>query len=86
VTTRQNYPAVLATRRNMDAYADAHPSRPYKDGILIGRPAIAYSPTTGEQYSATSGDYFMRGMDDPLLDSEGEPMILVHTRTIYEGV
>ena len=69
--------ASLATRRNMDAYEAAHPSRPFKGGVLIAPAAIAYSPNTGEQYSASSGDYFMIGMDEPLRDSDGEPMILV---------
>ena len=61
--------ACLATRRNMDAYAAAHPNR--------APAAIAYSPNAGEHYSASSGDYFMLGIDEPLRDSDGEPMILV---------
>jgi hypothetical protein len=53
---------MLATPKNMSLYAD--------DTV------IAYSPLTGEETSATAGDYWMMRFDEPLLDSEGEPMIL----------
>ena len=43
----------------------------YKPGVF------AYSPATGEQYSANPNDYFwLTDADGPLTDSEGEPMIL----------
>ena len=61
----------LATRRNMEEAASR------------GKRAVAFSPMTCEQYSATSGDYFMRGMDEPLLDAEGEPMVLVISTVHY---
>jgi hypothetical protein len=44
----------------------------YTEGV------IAWSPTTGEEYSADPGDYFMLGDDDMLKDDGGEPMLLVH--------
>lgn len=47
---------------------------------------IAYSLLTGEEYSATPGDYWHLSQDEPLLDSEGEPMILVTRRRIFEEV
>jgi hypothetical protein len=53
----------LATRENMRKYA--------------GLPGVfAYSPTTGEQYSATPGDYFWLPEGEVLTDSDGEPMVL----------
>lgn len=54
---------MLATPRNMSKVAD-----------LAG--VMAYSPTTGERYSATEGDYWNRPPDEPLLDSESRPMFL----------
>jgi hypothetical protein len=71
----------LATPENMKKYEAANQPRPYKDGTLMPRPAIAYSPDTGEQYSATSGDYWHMKDDEPLRDENGEPMILVVSQT-----
>lgn len=48
-----------------------------------GKQAFAYSPTTLEQSSATPGDYFMLGEDEPLTDSDGNPMHLVVKATRY---
>jgi hypothetical protein len=86
MTKRTDYrDPILATRRNMEKYAST--ARTLANGVTIrAADPVAYSPITGEEYSATSGDYYMRGMDDPLLDSEGEPMILVRVRMVYEPV
>ncbi len=47
---------------------------------------IAWSPTTGEEYSATPGDYWDADPTKPLVDSDGEPMILVRKVTRMEPV
>ena len=39
--------------------------------------ALAYSPVTGEEFSANPSDYFWLAENDVLQDSEGNPMILV---------
>jgi hypothetical protein len=46
---------------------------------------FAFSPYTGERYSANPADYFGAPLDDnePLRDLEGEPMLLVFERTEY---
>jgi hypothetical protein len=41
------------------------------------RDVFAYSPVTHEEYSATPGDYWTMPDDEPLLDQDGVPMILV---------
>lgn len=41
---------------------------------------FAYSPLTGESYSANPGDYFWLPEDTPLTDFLGEPMDLVTSR------
>jgi hypothetical protein len=56
--------ATLATPANMAAVAETCPG------------AFAYSPLTGEQFSATPGDYFWALPDEPIIDGEGEPCIL----------
>jgi hypothetical protein len=58
--------AILATPANMRKYADRGP--------------IAYSFATGEEYSATAGDYFMQADDEPLKDANGDPMELIVKR------
>jgi hypothetical protein len=63
--------ATLATVENM--------RRAEQAGIRC----FAFSPTTGEEYSATSGDYWNLGAETPLMDDLGEPMILVQRVTIY---
>jgi len=55
----------------------------YSPGVL------AFSPLTGEEYSANPRDYFMWSGDDedtPLVDSAGEPMLLVRKVTTFEPV
>ncbi len=56
-----------ATKRNMEARWDPD--------------VFAYSPATGEEYSAHPGDYFWMEPDGELLDSQGNTMILVRRRT-----
>ena len=53
----------IATVANMRAVQD-------KPGVF------AFSPATFERYSATPGDYFWMPENEPLTDSEGEPMLL----------
>jgi len=79
----------LATPRNMAAFEAANPTRtiPQSDGskiIIEGRRAVALSPSTGEEYSASAGDYWDLGADEPLRDADGEPMLLVTRHTIYK--
>lgn len=72
----------LATRRNMRAFEARHPGR---DGVdedgnryhVEPVRAAAFSPTTLEEYSASSGDYWQLPEDEPLRDENGEPMFLV---------
>jgi hypothetical protein len=71
----------LATPANMRAVEAANPARKIGACTIMGRRTVAYSPTTGEQYSASAGDYMLPD-DEPLCDSEGEPMILVFERTV----
>lgn len=78
----------LATLDNMKALKAANPGRtiPQPDGSTVHiepRLPVAFSPLTGEQYSADPGDYWGRTKDTPLYDSEGEPMLLVYSRTHY---
>lgn len=47
----------------------------YRDGIM------AWSPDTGEEYSAHPGDYFLMADDDTVLDAHGEPMLLAYRAT-----
>lgn len=47
---------------------------------------MAFSPVTREEASATPGDYFMLGEQEPLLDGFQEPMILVRKITVYAEV
>jgi hypothetical protein len=46
------------------------------------RHVFAFSPTSGEEYSATPDDYFAQPDDEPLRDANGEPMILATRQTI----
>lgn len=61
--------AAIATKRAM--------RERYRPGVL------AYSPATGEEYSANPGDYWAQPDDWTMTDSEGEPMILVTRHTVY---
>lgn len=55
-----------ATVANMRAAEDA------------GRRCFAFSPVTGEEASASAGDYFwLTDEDAALVDEVGEPMVLV---------
>lgn len=70
--------STLATPANMRRFEEAHPSRDHPDGGRIEPVrAIAWSPITGEEYSASSGDYFTQRDDVALFDEAGEPMLLV---------
>lgn len=53
---------ILASPANMRKYA--------KPGL------VAYSEWTGEEYSATAGDYFWMPEDQPLEDRDGNCMTL----------
>lgn len=53
---------ILATLENMQRHAAPD--------------VVAYSPETGEVYSAHPGDYWTLGADDYLKDSEGHGMII----------
>jgi hypothetical protein len=61
---------MLATIENMYEYAGA------KD-----RNVFAYSPNTGEEYSADPHDYFDAPHGWVMKDSEDKPMILVRRST-----
>lgn len=63
----------LATPANMKRYA-------YLPNVM------AYSPLTGEEYSANAGDYWHLPDDVPLQDANGEPMVLVHRFVRYVDV
>lgn len=67
--------SVLATVANMHRYY--RPSKKVGDCIVFPNQPFAYSLNTGERYSANPSDYWSCPEDDPLLDSDGEPMILV---------
>lgn len=69
-----------ATPHNMKLLADRAKAPIAAPGIM------AYSPTTGEQYSATPGDYWDMPQDRPLIDANGEPMILVSRRVQFVEV
>lgn len=47
---------------------------------------IAYSPGTGEEYSANPADYWNVGTGFTLRDSEGNAMFLVRRVTTYADV
>jgi hypothetical protein len=76
----------LATPANIRAVEAANPTREVGGCTIMGRRAIAYSPNTGDEDSASSGDYWHLSDDEPLRDSEGEPMILVFERTVRVDV
>ena len=79
----------LATPHNMRAFEDANPRRaiPQSNGCTVRiepRRAVALSFSTGEEYSASSGDYWQLPDDEPLRDADGEPMLLATAHTIYK--
>ena len=63
---------MIATIENMLAH--------YRPGVF------AYSPGTGEEYSADPGDYWDAGRGWTMKDAGGEPMVLVTKKTTYGGV
>lgn len=72
----------LATPANMRRFAELHPGRDLPGGGHVeGRRCFAYSPLTAEECGADAGDYWTMGEDEPLTDSQGEPMILAVTET-----
>lgn len=73
-----------ATVANMRAYEAAHPPKtidtPNGPVKVHAARCFAYSPTTAEEFSGSPGDYFTMGEDEPLIDAEGDPMVLVTSR------
>jgi hypothetical protein len=65
--------SILATPANMCYYA-----------LIPGM--IAYSPETGEEYSANANDYSFLALDQPVWDANNEPMILVTRHVVYVDV
>lgn len=63
---------MLATIENMRAH--------HAPGVL------AYSPTTGEEYSSDPGDYWWAPEGYTLTDAEENPLHLVTRRTAYTEV
>ena len=47
---------------------------------------VAYSPTTGEEYSAWAHDYWHYTDNNPLEDANGDPMVLVVRRSYLTDV
>ena len=61
-----------ATPKNMEALRK-------ESGEPICAPGVvAVSLETGEEYSASPGDYWEAPDDEALLDSAGRPMVLAH--------
>ena len=69
------YEGVSATPSNMRRYAQPNIKVGY--ATVSARQPFAYSPVTDERYSASPGDYWDMPDNEPLRDSEGNPMILV---------
>lgn len=82
------YEYTIATLRNMQALENrTKRNRVANGGVILVPPIpIAYSPTTGEEYSANPGDYWDRKPDEPLLDQDDQPMYLAYKRTMYLDV
>ena len=69
--------ALTATPANMKRLCHRHNEPIAVPGV------VAYSYETGETYSASPGDYFLRDDNDCLTDSEGNEMVLVEeVRTV----
>lgn len=78
----------LATPANMRKFEERHPGRTV-DTVngpvhIEPRRATVISLSTGERFSASSGDYWDRPDTEPLRDSDGEPMLLATSHTIYK--
>lgn len=58
----------------------ANMRRYYSPGVL------AYSPATGEEYSANPSDYWDAGSTYVLTDANGDAMQLVTRHTVYVDV
>jgi hypothetical protein len=75
-----------ATVANMRAYEEAHPPKTIatpNGPVKVHAPrCFAYSPTTGEEFSGSPGDYLNVSDDEPLRDAEGDEMILVTSRVV----
>ena len=80
--------SVLATPANMRKYEQPSRKIDTPDGpvTIIPRQPVAYSPETGETYSASAGDYWKLPDDEPLRDYYGDPMILVFETHGYVDV
>lgn len=75
----------LATPANMRAFEAANPSRTLPNGTTIeGRRCFAMSINDpDERSSASAGDYWKLADDEPLRDSDGEPMVLAVSCVMY---
>lgn len=47
--------------------------------IIYGAPIILFSPSTGERYSATKGDYFLTSEKKIFKDKEGNNLWMAQT-------
>ncbi len=65
--------ALTATVENMERVADQR-------GVVI------FDRSTGDQWSATPGDYFYRPRNRPFLDGEGRVQILARQVSMIEPV
>lgn len=76
-----------ATVANMRRYEEEHPPKtidtPNGPVKVHAARCFAYSPTTGQQFSGTPGDYLTGSDDEPLVDEEGDPMVLVTSRVVF---
>ena len=61
---------MIATKANMTTH-----------GGLPG--VLAYSPTTGEEYSSNPGDYWAERDEWTMTDESGDPMVLVRRVTEF---
>ncbi len=57
----------------MNEYIEATPANMRK---YSGSGVVALDRDTGETFSATPGDYFMMGDDEPLTNESGEALVL----------
>ena len=81
-------PETIATIENMKRYHQQSRTIPGDDGdiTILPQQPVAYSPSTGEQYSANPGDYWNAPDGWTMTDADGEPMILVFERHTFEDV
>jgi hypothetical protein len=71
--------------RRFEEMAGGHRTIDTPDGPAIVEPmrCLAYDRSTGDTFSASSGDYWQQPDDEPLTGEDGEPLILVLKRTLY---